>query len=271
MKARFGKEVGVDLISDVSPSSRYIICSDDDLYKIMSIKSGEVVGQIEHEGFPRFGHDGQKIFLGGNGPTIPIYGAKSQERIGGLTDPSARLDISSEAQVDARPRFGPHGKYVVVLYWASYPSRTVEVPVIWERVKEDSEALAYEIRRVLPRQEGINRDVHFGPSGQYVMLSDGTSESVSVYRLGKFDALAGGRKIMTLPGHEGGVVEAVWLYNGSKILTRDEVGTLRIWPFFDNPQALIDSARTLVKQAHPRSTLTPDQREKFYLSGESKR
>jgi hypothetical protein len=62
------------------------------------------------------------------------------------------------------------------------------------------------------------------------------------------------------------VTEAKWLGDGSRILTRDQAGTLRVWPVYDTPQALVDTARALVERAHPTGELTPQQREQFNLA-----
>jgi WD40 repeat protein len=113
---------------------------------------------------------------------------------------------------------------------------------------------------VLPEQNGSILPPRFRPNGQSLLIVNKNQKTARVYRTEDAESSEFGKERMNLSGHEEGVTKAEWMRDGNRILTGSGAGRIRIWPVFDTPQALIDTARTQVTRP-----LTDAQREEFNL------
>jgi WD40 repeat protein len=156
----------------------------------------------------------------------------------------ARLDMGSE-HLDIRylpfpPLFSPDAHYLLA------KSQSGRYAYVWDLRDESVIAL----RAGGPSKYGVR----FGPpSTSLVLLQPGGNLSGGVYdyttgALHAWPRAPDWQRVHFTP-------------DGSFLITHDGQGTIRRWPLFASPQALIDSARAAVTRQ-----LTPEQRQRAFLA-----
>ena len=222
----------------VSPDGVFIVTgSKDNTARIWDVKSGTERTVLEgHENrvsSVAVSPDGAFIVTGSWDSTVRIWDAKSG---------AARAVLEGHEGPVSSVAVSPDSAFIVT---GSY-DRTAR---IWD-------AKSGAGRAVLLSHEGTVSSVAVSPDGAFIV----TGSWDNTARI--WDAKSGTERAV-LEGHEGWVTSVAVSPDGAFIVTGSNDNTARIWEVFEDKQALIDYAKTIVPRC-----LTKAQRQRFYLAPE---
>jgi WD40 repeat protein len=237
----------------ISPDGTYALVNRDSSVAALNLKSGEVRERIYGETATRiaFGSKEKRAALqiggtpGDPGLRVPIVTLQGAEQL--------TIRLQEGRRIGKGLRFGPKNRRLAMIVEPSGSNQSH--PSVWHVPPGRATPVD---TTFLPTHSGtVASPIQFSPDGSYLLTVG--EEEVRLFGGERRKPDTYLKEVMDLQ-HPNPINWVEFTPGGRHVITHTEPGTVRAWPVFDTPQALIDTARARITRP-----LTDAQREEFNL------